>query len=678
MKITEPKESDIVSIQHEGAGGSQPATPAQPKINLDPDQARQLLEFARATVAHAIRHGETAEIPASGLPREIADAPAFGVFVTLTRSGALRACRGYWGKVGRLEEVVGSAARDSATLDPRFPGIVLEEVPLLELDVSLLHRPRVLDRSAADWPKQIVVGRDGLVLNHPKGRGLLLPQVASERGWDVPTFLKHLSMKAGLPEEAWRDPETKLLAFSARVYRDPPRYQECDVASLGKEAMEHLGEIARAILVGCAPPSLALRPELTETAPVRRGILLNLSTGGREAYFGINESLAQMTAQAAQRVLARARKHQRHPGELASIITLFRPLALRAGEDPSRHRGLAQSAILAQGGESYALSIPAPDRGRNVVEHTLKAAGKSLEEWRAKPNETSVTAFSVFGYRPAARTERRPVRAPARAGQFYPADEATMLQRIDHFLSQGEPDNEASCRAVMLPHAGWSFCGSIIGKTLARTRVPKTAIVLSPKHTPLGSRWSISAADAWEFPGRRVPVATDLRDRLVARCAAIDIEDEAHRLEHGIEVLVPFLAKKQPELRILPLVVGQASFEETATLAEALVEVLGEVDDQPLLVISSDMNHFATEEENRRLDHLAIDAMVTGDARTLHDTVRGHSISMCGVLPAVTVLQVLERRAGEKSAPELVDYTNSGQVAGDNARVVGYAGVVIA
>jgi hypothetical protein len=88
------------------------------------------------------------------------------------------------------------------------------------------------------------------------------------------------------------------------------------------------------------------------------------------------------------------------------------------------------------------------------------------------------------------------------------------------------------------------------------------------------------------------------------------------------------------------------------------------------------MNHFAAEPENRRLDFLALDAMRTGDPRRLYEVVCRHRISMCGVIPAVTIMQALLTSGGPLEL-ELVDYTNSGLVTGDRSRVVGYAGMLI-
>lgn len=268
------------------------------------------------------------------------------------------------------------------------------------------------------------------------------------------------------------------------------------------------------------------------------------------------------------------------------------------------------------------------------------------------------------------------VRPPSRAGVFYPPTAEAIAAMTAKFLKLGK-GTPGPMRAVMLPHAGWEYCGSVIGQTLSHVDVPKTVIILSPKHTPLGPPWSVSAATSWAYPGGAVPVATDLRDTLLRHLPNIACEDEAHKLEHGIEVLVPFLHRKNPHVRILPIVLGPTSYAQTESLARALLGVLQEAGEPVLFVVSSDLNHFAAEAENRRRDYLALNAMQTGRPDQLYDVIVRNDVSMCGVIPAVVTLRVLHMQ-GNPPRPELVDYANSAAVSGDYNRVVGYGGMTIA
>jgi len=273
------------------------------------------------------------------------------------------------------------------------------------------------------------------------------------------------------------------------------------------------------------------------------------------------------------------------------------------------------------------------------------------------------------------------IRRPARAGQFYPADTHAMYREVDRCLTAGTSAMGGATprpyRAVMLPHAGWLYCGSTIGKTLAHTSVPDTVIIIGPRHTPYGANWSIAPHECWEIPGSSVPIATSIVHRLTNLVPDLRSEPDAHVLEHGTEVLLPFLHRINPHARVVPIVMGATPYPATRLLADALAWVVSESATPILLVISSDMNHFATDAENRRLDQMAINAMRTGDPAALHQTCEKHRISMCGVIPAVTIMQALQH-ATPKLSPELVDYTTSAAASGDTSRVVGYAGVVIA
>lgn len=272
-------------------------------------------------------------------------------------------------------------------------------------------------------------------------------------------------------------------------------------------------------------------------------------------------------------------------------------------------------------------------------------------------------------------------RPAARAGQFYPGEPNAMRQAVDGYLALGAPAPvigraRRPARAVMLPHAGWVYCGPTIGRTLGRVTLPDTAIILGPRHTPYGPEWSIAPHQTWDIPGDAVPIAADLVDALVARLPELQPEPEAHKLEHGSEVLLPFLRRMNPAIRVVPIVLGQTDWAGATRFAAALAEVVRSAAKPPLLVISSDMNHFLDEAETRRRDALALQALTAGDPLALARTVEANRISMCGVVPAVIVLEAL-RQPGPTPAPELVHYTTSAEASGDTSRVVGYAGVVI-
>jgi len=145
-----------------------------------------------------------------------------GAFVTVNRhpSGELRGCIGYPSPFFPLHESLVRAA-EGATEDPRFPPLERRELDQVTVEVSLLTPPRLLSAPRPkDLPGQVKVGRDGLIAAKGRTRGVLLPQVPVEWGWDGEEFLSQVCMKAGLPPDAWLDGETLLYAFEAELFTE--------------------------------------------------------------------------------------------------------------------------------------------------------------------------------------------------------------------------------------------------------------------------------------------------------------------------------------------------------------------------------------------------------------------------------------------------------------------------
>jgi AmmeMemoRadiSam system protein B len=227
----------------------------------------------------------------------------------------------------------------------------------------------------------------------------------------------------------------------------------------------------------------------------------------------------------------------------------------------------------------------------------------------------------------------------------------------------------------MVPHAGLKFSGHIAAAVLNKMEIPSTVIVIGPSHTGRGMEWAVAPHQTWSLPG--IEVASDfmLARRLSQTIAGLELDAVAHQHEHAIEVELPLLARLAPQSKVLGITIGPGDLESCRRFARGLAEVLLDREDKPLLLISSDMNHFASDAENRRLDELALDALDHCDAAELFHTVNRHHISMCGLLPAVIVLETL-RLLGSLTKAERVGYATTADVTGDKNRVVGYAGML--
>ncbi len=177
-----------------------------------PEEKRELLAIARKAITDAL-HGRPSavQIPPEGNPLS---RPG-GAFVTLRIDGNLRGCIGYIQAPIPLVEVVAEVAEKAALEDPRFPPLTLQEFERSTIEISVLSPlHKISDIS------EIVVGRHGLLLELRHARGLLLPQVAEEYGWDLETFLDNTARKAGLPRSGWKDPEAIIYIFTAEIIQE--------------------------------------------------------------------------------------------------------------------------------------------------------------------------------------------------------------------------------------------------------------------------------------------------------------------------------------------------------------------------------------------------------------------------------------------------------------------------
>lgn len=168
--------------------------------------------FAREVIDRALRNADTgrAQAPAHS------DQPFGGVFVTLKKRGRLRGCMGTLDSTQPLAVAVRHAAQTAALDDPRFPPVTLAELPDLSVEVSILSEPRPM--GALD---ELQIGTHGIIVRRGMQRGLFLPQVATEHHLDKETFLSRCcAEKAGLAPDAWRDPATEVLIFTAEVFHD--------------------------------------------------------------------------------------------------------------------------------------------------------------------------------------------------------------------------------------------------------------------------------------------------------------------------------------------------------------------------------------------------------------------------------------------------------------------------
>ncbi len=169
---------------------------------------QRLLEIAREAIFLRLQRGS---VPPFSVSEAELQTPA-GAFVSLHLDGHLRGCIGTMHEQRPLHQTVAEMAIEAATNDPRFPALSSKDLSKCDIEVSVLTPFVPID--AAD----VVPGKHGLYVARGPRRGVLLPQVASQYGWSREKFLAEICKKAGLPEDAWKDKETRLFSFEAEVF----------------------------------------------------------------------------------------------------------------------------------------------------------------------------------------------------------------------------------------------------------------------------------------------------------------------------------------------------------------------------------------------------------------------------------------------------------------------------
>lgn len=181
------------------------------ELQLSYQDRRALLARARRAIVETVSSQALPDLPTP----EGRLAQARGAFVTLRCNGKLRGCIGRIEADHALAETVAQCAITAALQDPRFKPLRMDEVNALEIEISVVSELR------SARAEEIQPGIHGILVTRGAGRGLLLPQVAPEHQWSATEFLEAACRKANLQPDAWRDPETKLFAFSAEVFSEP-------------------------------------------------------------------------------------------------------------------------------------------------------------------------------------------------------------------------------------------------------------------------------------------------------------------------------------------------------------------------------------------------------------------------------------------------------------------------
>ncbi len=651
---------------------------------------------------------------------EIAAVPLLGAFVSLKRNGELRSCMGTMSDQMPLGDAVEQAAIHASKDDPRFPPLAAAELFELDMEIWLLWGMKRVAARGEERAKAVIVGQHGLQIARGGNRGLLLPGVALDYGMDARQFLEAVCRKAGLPTDAWLDDRALLHIFEGRPIAGPLAATE----NIDKKTADEMIFAAKFNRLGPRVPG----PSISETEDIRqiclhtfRGMVEGIAPAnyfpglfdGNVSGVSLMFTLPERPPLVCSKISVRPDVHLQ--GAVVELLRVLGRQVERIGAtlsevreakidvavfwDPTIHGNAARQDISSLDSAFRSLMLSSPQGW--VVQFD---PNRDIEEILAdtvdflKPDDLDTA--EVISFETAATTSKlfltsvsKPIRGPenrpaAVAGAFYPADAERMNAELDKMLAgavlDGVSANKRRVSAVMVPHAGWIYSGKLAAQTLAGVEIPNRVIILAPKHRPGGVDWAVAPNKTWTLPGMSIESDLALAESLVNMVDFCEFDSKAHAEEHAIEVQLPILARLAPtgmaNVKIVGLVMALTAWPLLQKAAAQFAAFLESLDETPLLIVSSDMNHFANEETTRRVDRQALDALQKAVAEKRPDlayaTVLENQISMCGIVPMVFVMESL-RKLGRLNKIDEVGYTTSAAVSGDTDRVVGYAGLVL-
>jgi len=273
------------------------------------------------------------------------------------------------------------------------------------------------------------------------------------------------------------------------------------------------------------------------------------------------------------------------------------------------------------------------------------------------------------------------VRRAAVAGSFYPGDAKELASTVDGLLAHASvPAPKGQIVALVAPHAGYPFSGAVAAHSYAllKGRPTHRVVVIAPSHYDAFPFASVYEGDAYTTPLGTIAVDKEFARRLARSNPSIKLSSRGHvpspdGAEHSLEVQLPFLQRTLSDFELVPIIMGEQSYEASRALGVALAELVRGTD--TLIVASSDLSHFHPYEQAVALDGKTLNAIGEWDYLTLSDNFQSRTWEACGGGPIVAAMIAAERLGATRA--QVIKYANSGDVTGDHSRVVGYGAVAL-
>jgi AmmeMemoRadiSam system protein B/AmmeMemoRadiSam system protein A len=274
--------------------------------------------------------------------------------------------------------------------------------------------------------------------------------------------------------------------------------------------------------------------------------------------------------------------------------------------------------------------------------------------------------------------ESAKVRPAAVAGSFYPADPNALAKMVDGFLAKAAPPSLPDVVALVAPHAGYEYAGQVAAYSYAllKGRRFDRVVVVSPSHYEAFGFSSVYDGAAYSTPLGQVPVDRAFAAKLATGSKLIRLSGLGHtptrdKPEHALEDQLPFLQRVLGQFQLVPIVMGDQSYENCRALGLALAKLIPGTN--TLIVASSDLSHYHPYADAVKLDHKTLKAIEEWDYLSMARNFESRVWEACGGGPIVAAMIASERLGASQA--KVLDYANSGDTSGDKTRVVGYGAV---
>lgn len=259
------------------------------------------------------------------------------------------------------------------------------------------------------------------------------------------------------------------------------------------------------------------------------------------------------------------------------------------------------------------------------------------------------------------------------AGQFYPAKSSNLKKQLESLTDKNA--KKQSALGLVVPHAGYIYSGTVAGACFSQSKLTDSIIILGPNHTGEGALFSIMSRGSWETPLGEVEIDQGLATDILSNSKYLQEDTAAHLYEHSIEVQLPFLQFLASSVRIVPVALSLGDFTRYNEIGQAIAKAIKKTKQNCLIVASSDMTHYKSQEKAKENDNLAIESILKLNGKDLLKKIEQFNITMCGAGPVISMLSAV-KSLGAKTAA-LIKYQTSAKVSGDFSSVVGYAGIMV-